>query len=209
MRTSVFVFIVFVQILLRGTIAGAAQGSKEPAIVIEKKLLLPDRLLAIIESEFPDFMILEESDYPESVLDFEYIFHNYADTTLPYVCWGDFNGDERTDVALILIAKAYRSPDYKPRDEDAIFVVFHRTEDGYEPQVLLDGKPRMIWVDKLLITMPPQEIITAKGKGYASDPNDPDSIHPQFDSILFQKSGSAASVFYWEDGRYNRIWVSD
>ena len=123
---------------------------------------------------------------------------------------GDFNGDELTDVVLFLIAEETRLPDYKPHDGDALFVVFHKTKEGYLPQVLLDGKPRLIWFDKVLATLPSQEILTAKGKGYASDPSELDTIHPQFDSIHFQNMESTASIFFYnKDGEYKRVWLSD
>ena len=62
-------------------------------------LVLPDVLFKFINTTLPDFRVPTKEDmtgkwatYPKK-------------DAVPYACWGDFNGDGLTDIALILIGK--------------------------------------------------------------------------------------------------------
>jgi hypothetical protein len=193
--------VVIQSVCVTNLIYGREKSKIEEPTIIAKKLILPDQLIATIEDKFSRYTIPTEKDYPKDLLS------AISKNALPYVCWGDFNGDKLIDIVIILIEKGYKPPAYQTTEGKSKLVVFHKTKSGYEPHVLIDSHP--VWWDYIIGTLSSRKIITAKGKGYAADPNDSDYIYPKFDSISFKKWESASSVFYWEKGQYKRVWTSD
>ena len=53
---------------------------EEPIIIMAKKLILPDQLIATIEDKFPRYTIPTENDYPKGLLS------DINQNALPYVC---------------------------------------------------------------------------------------------------------------------------
>lgn len=75
-----------------------------PKVVLDggmPTLELPPTLNQLIKKRFPDLRVPGKEDMTEG-------WSAYRGKELvPYACWGDFNGDGLTDVALILIGKGY------------------------------------------------------------------------------------------------------
>ena len=63
-------------------------------------LILPDRLANALEDEFPGYRIPEEMEYDDKML--KHFYSNLVGLH-PAVTWGDFNGDKKTDYALLII----------------------------------------------------------------------------------------------------------
>ena len=74
--------------------------SNIPQVVVKDGspvLVLPDSLIAFIAESYPGFRVPTKEDRTG-----EWATYSKADA-VPYACWGDFNGDGLTDVALMLI----------------------------------------------------------------------------------------------------------
>lgn len=90
----------------------------EPSINIEdgKKVLhLPDVLVSQINIDHPGYRIPTSND-----LTGPWGFESENSEGLPFVTWGDFNGDGSTDVAIILI-----------NDTSWMFIVYHKLNNTY------------------------------------------------------------------------------
>jgi hypothetical protein len=93
-----------------------AQVEGGPKIVLKDgkpELALPAPLAEFINKKLPDYHVPSDKD----------MIGNWAaylkKDSVPYACWGDFNGDGRTDVVLIMIGK----------DTWGLFA-FHQTAKG-------------------------------------------------------------------------------
>lgn len=115
----------------------------------------------------------------------------------PVYIVADFNGDKKDDIALLLMDKM----------KSGLLVSFHsRGNNGYEHFTL----DRLSWPDlsRMYISKrQPGKVVTTAGKGYGEEgPKEVTLGHPGIDYGVFE---SAASVFYWKDGRYRRVWIAD
>ena len=156
--------------------------------------------------EFPRCRLPAAADYLAGGRNSEaYYIYSFADTALPYACWGDFNGDEWWDVVTYMIPEAPDAP------QGVKLVVFHGFAEGFTPQVLRDSIARPDFVRFTLNTIPPGKIRTIKRKGYEAKYSQalPDTIVTAWDSFQYGKFGSAAEVYYWNDGRYQAVPVAD
>lgn len=97
-----------------------------PQIVIkdgQEVLLLPDNLLESIKANFPVFHVPTTSDMKDQWVS------RKMPNSLPFVVWGNFNGDGLTDVAIILLS-----------ENQWKFIIFHRNDQGYIPAYEEKGK---------------------------------------------------------------------
>jgi hypothetical protein len=163
---------------------------------IEKKagdevLVLPQRLNESIRAQFPGFRVpvpkdrtgLWESDTEEG--------------TLPYAVWGDFKGDGRTGVALILLG-----------DKEWKFVIFHQTDSGYV--AAHSGGTKTDTADALVQS--PQILslkLIPKGRTYTYSGSHKLRYTFKTDAIEFAASEQFLSLWYWKDGKYETIDFSD
>ena len=110
-----------------GAQTGKGDRDAAPKIVLaggKPALILPARLKDLIKTELPGFHLPARKDMVKA-------WAAYAKKdSLPYVCWGDFNGDGRTDVILILIGK-----------DDWRLFAFHQTAEGGYHFLEPDGFP--------------------------------------------------------------------
>jgi hypothetical protein len=187
-----------------GSFARELQG-EAPRIDKAHELRVPDNLWRALVHFFPGFRLPSAADYRAQGPNSEaYYIFSFADTTLPYACWGDFNGDGWWDTATYLVPET-------PSAASVKLVVFHGSADGFVP-IVLDSALNVH--DYLLFTLsriPPGKFLTIKGKGYKGEypPDFPDSVVTTWDSIQFSKFGSAASMLYWKDGHYAEVPISD
>jgi hypothetical protein len=200
-------------------------ASVVPRIVAVKTVILPETLQAFIETTFPDYELPSERDYffkarpdlKEYTADLEreiarlrsIFLENIDKPTLPYICWGDFNGDARRDVAMFLMRRRECADSTVSRAGNMLFIAFHRTPESYAPVVIQSFSDRALW-NEYLQAIPPRKILTLKGQGMKNlDEDMPEFIEKPYDTIVFGFEGKAASLFYWEDKRYKSVLIAD
>lgn len=182
MRPMVFFLgrILFVVLTLIMVDSVWAEGNM-PKVVVEGErplLVLPEALMRYIRVKFPDYRIPTKEDMTG-----EWGTYQKKDA-VPYACWGDFNGDGLTDVALILIGK-----------DQWRLVAFHQTAEG---TYVASGKVvRFMGPDEIFYRRnPPQRfhIYTIKA-GDVLKVGDKAAFNTpyQFDSIAFFLIGDPAS----------------
>ncbi len=163
---------------------------------IEKKagdevLVLPGHLNDGIRTQFPGFRVptakdrtgLWESDTDEG--------------NLPFAVWGDFNGDGRTDVALILLG-----------NKEWKFVIFHQTDSGYV--AAHSGGARTDMADALVQS--PQILslkLIPRGKTYTYSGSRKLRYTFKTHAIEFSASEQFLSLWHWKDGKYETIEFAD
>ena len=146
--------------------------SNIPQVVMEDGstvLVLPDSLTAFITESYPGFRVPTKEDRTGD-------WATYSKTdAVPYACWGDFNGDGLTDVALMLI-----------KNDGWRLVAFHLTANGSYVDlkvVRFAGEMKNFYRNN-----PPQrfQVYTVKA-GEAFKVGDRDSFYSRykFDSIAF------------------------
>ena len=120
---------------------GAATDAKAltPAVVTKegvKALIIPPPLASLIKKEYPEYRIPTREDMTGA-------WAGGAHGAFPFAAWGDFDGNRRVDIALILLG-----------DGDWELVVFHQGEHGvYRSFPLLslpnpgaDGSDVQTWI---------------------------------------------------------------
>lgn len=138
--------------------------------------------LKAIETQCPDYRIPNDSD----------LTYLWASNFLPYITWGDFNGDGRTDIAVILIKEgAWKE------------VIMHRTDQGYVVALNNDGRSVHFsneagihsHQELLVRRVPKGEILRAFGITFSHD----------LDSVEFSYSEKGANVYFWKNGKYESV----
>ncbi|MBU0508903.1 hypothetical protein KKH27_08720 [bacterium] len=215
MKNLLCVWVALMVILCAGF---PAQGEPpdQPVITPDRELILPDHLLSVLQAHFPAHRIPTQEDYRIGYgsIDSAYavsqgwepdiypLWHVIGDSTLPFLCWGDFNGDSLTDVALMLISDITES---SATDKDTIspmLAVFHRTTEGYDVAIPWNPLPRG-WINYYLRTLPPQTI-----KPYPLTGEEV-PVSTRYDAIEWNNWEGSAYVLYWDDGQYRQIWTKD
>jgi hypothetical protein len=93
--------VVFAAVL--GFVESNAKNSNVPVMEDTDKgpvLVLPDYLDAYLQAEFPGFKIPAKTDFNPEMLAY---YYSRLVGIHPAVAWGDFNGDKKTDYAMLLI----------------------------------------------------------------------------------------------------------
>lgn len=82
----------------------ASKGAKNVPVMEDTEqgqvLLLPDFLDTYLQAEFPGYKIPAKTDFNPEMLSY---YYSRLVGIHPAVAWGDFNGDKKTDYALLLI----------------------------------------------------------------------------------------------------------
>ena len=88
-------------LLLANSLAVRASDDSPKILLRENKpvLVLPESLTQYIKAKYPNLRVPNVEDMTADWATY------LKKDTVPYACWGDFNGDGMTDVALILIGK--------------------------------------------------------------------------------------------------------
>lgn len=108
---------------------------------------------------------------------------------------GDFNGDKRMDIALILVRE----------NESPLFVVIENEGNNKFYHYILE----VVNHETHIYHQGPGMIQTANGKGYGDyDPNLPDEIRLKYDSVNVIY-GMSAAIYYWDGKKFRQEWTSD
>ena len=116
---------------------------------------------------------------------------DFVDTDCPTIALGDFNGDSIDDYAILLTKEG--------RFEYQLVVV-HSVGPGFELVHIMDigfG-------------------VYDSGLGFGIEPYQPENVKGIEDQvnlknvgILFTKFESSASIYYYKNGGYEKIWIAD
>jgi hypothetical protein len=176
----------------------AEDSASLPRILKTKWLLIPDDFRAAVTQHFPGYRLPSIEDFLVRGVDGEPFYIYSWDTTLPYICWGDFNCDSRRDITTYLIRETLPSRADSIGKDPVLLVVFHGHADGYQPMVLDTIHNTYDWLLFNIGTDRPGDYLTVKGKGYEGPypENFPDSIHLDCNGIASGKFGSAGGVYY-------------
>lgn len=151
----------------------------------------------------PGYRLPAERDFGEYWMAFDSFIYKTRDdsdsTKAPYWTKGDFNNDDATDFAYILIRRT---------DGAQALFAFLSAARGYEGIALEEGFEG----DMGLATQGAGSFTTAAGKGYwEPTPEDPAVVHVEKHAIAFFMFESAASLFVWNASKqaFVRVWMSD
>lgn len=206
MNLKPFITAQLIALLVGNFLSGSAlcdvsiSKSQEPSIVQRNGkdiLLLPRTFLAHIKAQFPKLRLPGSGDITGA-----WLLHQQAGS-LPYITWGDFNGDEMTDLAVILISeKTWK------------FVVLHKTREGYVSAFSIPAgdEEGQIGRSDALIQFPQDMVIGTLKRGEKKVINIEQQTFEykfDFDAITFLVDERSYSLFFWKDGKYESINFMD
>ncbi len=111
---------------------------------------------------------------------------------------GDFNGDGITDYALLL--------SYKEGNNTFLrLVVLLSSGNKYIISKLIERQGDSLWY----INSMPAEKIIKHTLAYAPEDNEPYEIKLKYPGIKYYKAGSSMNVFYYENGKFHMMPVTD
>ncbi len=159
-------------------------------------LILPPKLNESIRKELPGFRVPEAKDHTGN-------WNQNTDAgNLPYAVWGDFQGDGRTDVALILLG----SKEWK-------LAIFHQTDSGftlgYSQGSKFEGPDAQVPSAQILSLK-----LVPKGKPYvyaiiAKSGRQEKRYNFDHDAIEFSAVETFLSVLHWKNGSYKTLSFGD
>ncbi len=162
----------------------------------QEYLVLPVKLSAAIEKEAPRFRVPGPKDRSG----------NWDQDTeagnLPYAVWGDFNGDGRTDVALILLG-----------NKEWKLTIFHQTEAGFRLVHSTGSK-----TEGPDAQVPSAQVLSLKlvprGKPYVyttltNAGRKEKRYNFEYDAIEFSAVEQFLSIVYWKAGKYEVMSFGD
>jgi hypothetical protein len=190
------------------------RADERPQILPPKKLVLPAKLTAALQTRLPDYRLPTIDDYrlktsADTVTarargwktDFWAPWYLPPDTSLPFICWGHFNGDSLTDVSLLLLPRDHKVDTAdRARVPLAVFVVLNQTPDGYT--LYYPRKDERVAIDITEIHSEPPGTITA------NDGSEEVECRTDYIESVRLWEGSAYA-FFWDQGHYRRIWTGD
>lgn len=148
-------------------------------------LTLPSKLASQLISDFPEYRVPNNSDIT-GIWKYK-VKQNPG--TLPFISWGDFNGDGETDIALTIISKkGWKNLIYEGRKSEYVLV----EEDGNT-----FGKSSGIYGPQQLITRTLKKGEPFLGKIFGHD------------SLVLTVFEQSAIVVYWDSGKYNSVGYAD
>jgi hypothetical protein len=206
--------VVFLALVVPCPVQAAAE---QPRVLPGKKLVLPPNLAAALQTQLPDYRLPVREDYrirtkADSAYavqvrrkpDYFETWNGTPDTVLPFICWGDFNGDSLTDTALLLLS-SMKQPDSIPARRahgetgSIVLAVLLQTNNGYEVQFPMKDFLTALEISDIH-TEPP---------GLIEAVHDTPSDSSRFDYIEWVNWAGSARAFYWKDGKWRDIWTGD
>lgn len=107
----------------------------------------------------------------------------------PLYLRGDFNGDNKIDIALMLKEKTAQSESYSP----SVMAVFH---GGTQETIIIDD-PEKLGADDIWEVVPKEDMTKYQ------------SISALGEGISMAKAASASRTIYWDGKEYNSLQTSD
>jgi hypothetical protein len=203
-----------------------------PRILPGRGLVLPPQIQEMFNDTLKDFRVPTINDYRvHGRGDSAYLvsqgrdpnlmdaWDTSPDSTLPYLCLGDFNGDSLLDAAMLLLAKKPvpvqprpknppvpfppRSAPTRPERLSCTLFIFEQTRSGYRLVAPL-GKWPDFWGDVLLVPRAPGTI-----RPFPFTEADLVPVSIPYTGIDWINSESSACVVYWDGTAYKQVWYSD
>jgi hypothetical protein len=180
-------------------VAGAQKTDEVPRV--ENKsgdefLVLPPKLTESLRKGLPGFRVPEAKDRTGN-------WNQDTDAgNLPYAVWGDFKGDGRTDVALILLG-----------NKEWKLAIFHQTDSGFTL-----GYSQGSTTESPDAQVPSAQILTlklvSKGKPYkyaiiSKSGRQEKRYNFDHDAIEFSGVETFLSVLHWKNGSYQTLSFGD
>jgi hypothetical protein len=190
--------------------AGVRKDEKTPPVAhATPRVELPADLLHAMQSRFPDYRIPDKSDYSgksdEDPNRMYYLSTLSGDSAMPYFCEGDFNGDGKPEIALILVPRREPSEHEGAKGRKPQLVLFQKGDNGYSVQTLWEAKTAGIaWWNYRVRTLPPQQITY-----YPSGDRPDHSVTPRYECLRFEYWEGGAAIFYYEDGTFKQVWTEE
>ena len=185
-------------ILLAQILVFAGSGAQAKAADPCDPSALPQELQAKLAKEYPDWQ-------PQSLESLDKFSRAYWIKAHPKECpgiaIGHFESKTELSYALFLVSRLGR------KQQGASIVVFSRTQSSsaFVPHVVRkwDTGNSFAFPDLVVSKVPPGEY-----EGYAESDEAPMvSIH--LDGLLYEAIGKASNLYYWKDGGYQGIPISD
>ena len=217
MKPSLLFLIIVGLLAAMSCRVGLADGHQNdtPMIVSGRKLVLPEKLQTTLAMRLPDYRLPTKEDYrvqhdpADSAraavrgreTDIYPLWYEVGDSVLPFICWGDFNGDSLTDVAMMLVPKENKSVEPGSKPLGPTLAVFHQTNTSYDVLMPWENFPGN-YVNYDLHTQPPGAIESYDGKPELS-------VKTRFESIGWDNWESSSCVLYWDGEKYVQVWTGD
>lgn len=188
----IFLPLLVVQVLTPGCGSYASATDQKPSLVTSDghpALVLPQPLLDKLKVSFSGFRVPGEPDMSKAWVS------ERTSTRLPFVTWGDYDGNNLTDVAVLLLS-----------DREWKLVAFNQVAGGKYDAVSLNGGDISDAGGNLQC---PQEITLAtlpKGEEYVVDSGEKARRGKfNFDAIEFIAVNSSLWIYYWSEGTFQQI----
>jgi len=175
----IITFVVSIQII----VYSSANSTKQNAI--------PDILALQIKSSYPACRLLQLSDSDKGLQ--EYLIGTPRGINPGYIA-ADFNGDTKEDYAVLLLCDDKNIP-------KILFTVFMSSKNGSYSCIDIHTWTGTLYLKNLYL-----DIFTpGKIREHDSRRVIPIKNH----SVLLVLFESASQVYYWKDGKFNNIQISD
>ena len=199
-----FVLATIFTILILGNYESAISAQVNPVVIFAQidspvmvkvqkdgrnTLLVPVGLLESIKSNFAGYRVPTQTDFSDAWIE-------YPGGPFSFITWGDYNGDGRVDIAVILL-----------NDKKWKFIIFHHLKDGYKPAYIAGDE---FDIERFTIQFPQQIVLLTikKEEGWSTERGDVPIEYPhKYDAVAFsayEKGRVYLYLIYWKDGKYFR-----
>jgi len=166
-----------------------------PTIAIlndQEHLELPENLVARVSSDFPGFRVPSETD-----ISGDWARERHPGS-LPFVTWGDYNGDGFVDVALLLLSDGYWK-----------LIVAHQSSDSSVSTTEVIGAS--ITNDDRGLQTPTKLFLSTLKRGdieldYTSEP--PKQLTYSADALKVLEFENEEYLYHWNGARYDELLIS-
>jgi hypothetical protein len=158
----------------------------------QEHLELPESLAARVSSDFPGFRVPSETDITGDWA------HERHPGSLPFVTWGDYNGDGFVDVALLVLSDshwkvivAHQNPDVSISTTEVIGAAITNDDRGLQTPTKL-----------FLSTLKRGDIEL----DYTSQP--PKQLTYNIDTFKLLEFENVEYLYHWNGARYDELLIS-
>jgi hypothetical protein len=205
--------IVFISIMLLNCLLFACSNQKahrkDTSKIVSKaghsEYTLLEKLEMEMKSQFSAYELPSRANFSKDVM------LVLGSNNLPYLIKGDFNGDNLADIALLLKEK---------NNNKLILVAFHQTrENGYISHIItkdatVENSDLPTPLYDVYIQLLPRGKVNYVPEVLSQDSSDVIQTQRAIfdlktDGISFIYFDKAGVLFYWKDGKYERLITSD